>query len=247
MKRLSQIIDITAPRRVEASPPSCERCQDRGWVMVDDGGAGRAARCECARGERPPEHWQAMGMPRRLAQVATRDAWRSDWAPWPTALDEWDPREHWGVILAGEVGIGKSFAAAVAAKERGARYWLSAERVNETMLARWDNDDQARAAGRALMAELKDPRLIVIDDLGASEATKTARDAVIAGIKHREGDWLPTIFTTNARRLEACDRRDRRSLDWMLGARVASRLRGCQWVTMAGKDRRGQQSPLRNF
>jgi hypothetical protein len=152
------------------------------------------------------------------------------------------------LVLAGGVGVGKSFAAAKAVHD-----W----RLKNALLNPWGK--LVACEGRLWIASqhlarlqswaadviaLEDPGILVLDDLGEEEATPKALAMISTLLSTRFADGKRTIITTNL------DQRDFRP---RYGERVVDRVRECGldadetsrwWVKCTGSSLRGKVEPL---
>lgn len=158
------------------------------------------------------------------------------------ACRRWSRGEISGLILAGRVGMGKSWFAAVAAQA------LVYERVKvldamhldkPLMPLRWVfvpelisqsrgdfGSDRRRHAERVLNGTFG----LVLDDIDKVKPTEFALDLLLEAVETRTSRGKPLLVTTNIGYRELRD---------LLGDPLASRLRGsCEGHRMLGKDRR---------
>lgn len=139
--------------------------------------------------------------------------------------------ENIGLLLWGSVGTGKTFAAACIANallDRG----VAVRMTNfSSILAQMRS---LYADGRAaLLRELADIPLLIIDDLGIERGTEYALEQVYAVVDERYKAGRPLIVTTNLTISEL------RAAEDAAHARIYSRiLEMCTPVNVAGADRR---------
>lgn len=141
---------------------------------------------------------------------------------------------HKGLLLFGEKGVGKSYAAACMANaliNRGRRVYM-------TNFSRIANELQNSFSGRnAYLDELCSADLLIIDDFQAERNTEYMREVVFTVIDARYNTGLPLIITSNitAADIKEYDK-DRNT------ARIISRLlEMCHPVEVKGQDIRKEK------
>jgi hypothetical protein len=163
-------------------------------------------------------------------------------------VEAWlDDRSARLMVLAGEVGTGKSQAAAIAIgrvweeicsappfsplRRQGFPLWLPAPLVNRH--AHWDEaPGQWEAAG-----------LLVLDDLGEEEATPKAVAMIGALLNARWGGGRRTIITTNLDGKTFVGRYNTRITDRLRDSGVDERGKPRWWITCRGASMRGRVKP----
>jgi hypothetical protein len=183
-----------------------------------------------------PDADPAQTRPAVLALI--RDAWKRGMFP---------------VYLWGKTGTGKSYAAAVVAQgwwERECRaaaeqdreprrpFWWSWPKFCETLttcrnkgyaiMPRPDGGDYELFEAN-LWRLLREPRLLVVDEIGTRIANEVRLEAMWQLLEVRDG--LPTILTGNL---------DQKSVADAFDARVLSRMSKGQWIKLEGADRRAE-------
>jgi len=158
-------------------------------------------------------------------------------------LDEFDPEltPH-GYVITGAVGTGKTFLArALAARmlDRGVLHLMvSVPRFMATLRqAMGGNRHPDSPSPDALVEVAHEVDLLILDDLGAGQATTAwAEDVLWRLIDIPPGERGPKlVITTN---LEAAELA---RADSGVGPRVASRINGgCKWMALSGRDRRAR-------
>jgi DNA replication protein DnaC len=130
-------------------------------------------------------------------------------------------RSALNLVLAGEIGTGKTHAAYAIgnyAVERGSR--VEAWHVHDLLVAmRPDGDPYAY--DRAC-----DARLLILDDLGATKPTDWARDTMLALINHRVAHERRTVYTTNASSADLRALWEPRMVDRIMEASVSVLFKG---------------------
>jgi DNA replication protein DnaC len=137
-----------------------------------------------------------------------------------------------GLLLAGPVGVGKTYCAAAAANgmliHRALR-WFSVTRMMAQARAGFKNP-----ARDDLYEVLLNPRMaLVLDDMDKANPTDFARDILFQAIDERVNHGTPLLITTNMRYTE---------LEKRYGEALASRLGYCKAFRIEGKDRRKGQN-----
>lgn len=146
--------------------------------------------------------------------------------------------ERWGTdlqphppMLVGATGIGKTHLLAQAAHELvrrklcQVRYWSAPD-----LLAAARRHMDSTEGADAFIDRQSAVELLVLDDLGAENATPWAQDVLLRVLDRRERDGLPLMGATNVHVDSWAD---------VFGDRLASRLRGATAVVeMTGEDYR---------
>lgn len=136
-----------------------------------------------------------------------------------------------GVLLRGGVGTGKTYAACALVRavcDEGilARYCRAFD-LAAKVKATWGTKDSEAAA----MGWFREPRLLVIDEIGLGTPTDADRERLHDLLDWRYAEGLPTALATN---LDTAGLRD------YLGIRGSDRMReGLTTVTFSGASRRG--------
>lgn len=144
-----------------------------------------------------------------------------DWVGWPDGRN---------LVMSGEVGTGKSYAAVAAIRERVARgdraWWLPAK----AFLALLRPDGDPRALERACTVPV-----LALDDLGEERRTEWTAEQVDTVVETRWNRELPIVATSNHKPGRSG------TLMETLGERAHSRLVGTGAVVLhlTGPDRRG--------
>jgi DNA replication protein DnaC len=148
-------------------------------------------------------------------------------------------KNHQGLLLMGDVGTGKTFAAACIANyliEHGIPCVMTSFVRLVALTRPYDGDD-----GNDMIESMLESPLLVIDDLGAQRDTSYANERVYDFIDRRCQAESPMIVTTNitdAKELSSADRiTDRRIYDRI--------LQTCTPITFAGPSRRLEEARTR--
>lgn len=150
----------------------------------------------------------------------------------PPAVAEWCARPARPLMLRGDVGAGKTWAACAAlvalASERTVVFGTLRQIADEARTAEYRQNPLRRYQRAGALC---------IDDLGKDEMTRSRLSLLFEVVKARDEAGLPTIYTTNygwsdlLGRLSAGD-------DQTLVDTIASRLTRCLIVDFEGRDRR---------
>jgi DNA replication protein DnaC len=217
----SRSVPAREPRR--ADDDVCPHCHGAGYVRLDvpvgDPSFGQAVACVCK--ERQMEDRRLSDLRRMSSLDAFRD---KTFATFDTSLPgvrealevaqryAEDP-QGW-LVLSGGYGVGKTHLAAAIAHERLA----SGQSVFFSIVP--DLLDHLRAAFAPssempydeLFDKVREAGLLVLDDLGAENATAWATEKLFQIINYRYNYHMPTVVTTNHRLLSHMDERIRSRL-----------------------------------
>jgi DNA replication protein DnaC len=216
---------ITRSRRktTPLQPEICPLCHGAGYVRLDvpvgHPDLGRAVMCKCK--EREIEQRERLQM-RKISSLlpferCTFDAFDSTIPDteegYKVALNYAQDPAGW-LILQGGYGCGKThLAAAIAHVREDAGDTVFFSIVPELL-------DHLRAAFAptseltydALFDRVRETGLLVLDDLGAENATAWATEKLFQLINHRYNYRMPTVITTNSRLMSHMDERIRSRL-----------------------------------
>jgi len=211
---------IQLPERAAIEPEpryDCSECQDRGWKIVPDGGAGSAVPCDCQKQKRGPRLLEAAGVPERyrgcrldkfkvensdpgvqalLAQAVkiSKDYVRGFFDP------ETGRASEKGLIFVGPPGIGKTHLATAILSEVVERYQVRGRFVDFTALLqqiRTSFDEPTGETKARLFEQVTGAELLVLDELGVQQPTEWVRETLYYLINSRYMSRRATIFTTN--------------------------------------------------
>ena len=204
-------------------PDACPLCHGAGYVRLDvpvgDPAFGQAVACSCK--ERLLEDRRLSDLRRMSSLDAFRDktfATFEDSLPGMREALEVARRyaedPHGWLVLSGGYGVGKTHLAAAIAHERLA----SGQSVFFSIVP--DLLDHLRAAFAPssetpydeLFDKVREAGVLVLDDLGAENATAWATEKLFQIINYRYNYRMPTVVTTNNRLLAHMDERIRSRL-----------------------------------
>lgn len=210
------------PRRAD-DDGICPHCHGAGYVRLDvpvgDPSFGQAVACVCK--ERQMEDRRMSDLRRMSSLDAFRD---KTFATFESALpglrEALEVAQHYAedpqgwLVLSGGYGVGKTHLAAAIAHERLA----SGQSVFFSIVP--DLLDHLRAAFAPssempydeLFDKVREAGLLVLDDLGAENATAWATEKLFQIINYRYNYHMPTVVTTNHRLLAHMDERIRSRL-----------------------------------
>jgi len=169
------------------------------------------------------------GLPKKLWNVSRQPDGLT-----PT-LTSWINGEIPVLVLSGNVGVGKTFAAAWtiwrAWQHREVR-WVGVARAMGQLRAAFGDQDRANAL-RALTGD----RSVVLDDIDKIPGTESGLSMLLAAIDARIAENAPLLVTMNSGIGELAGQIDRGKGGY-LGEAIASRLSAGKVVELAGQDKR---------
>lgn len=173
---------------------------------------------------------RSAGMPSVLTGVRLSDLERTEQnAEALDRADEWGRGELLGLVIAGPVGVGKTWAAAAAANlylDRKPLRWFSVARMLAQARAGFKNS--ARDEVNDVLFDRS--MALVLDDIDKTNPTDFARDILFQAIDERVNNRTALLVTTNMRYPE---------IEEIYGEPIASRLAGyCRPSRIEGTDRR---------
>lgn len=214
----------------EPKPYACDVCNDTGWVENPNTKAVR--KCDpCPYRDGMRGHAPGIPVDERDARLSNYDV-TDDNRDAVKHAQFFIKSVHAGLYLHGGVGVGKTKLAAVIVNEshaQGERVLF--QRVPEMLLRlqRTDSDGIDAAMDRLL-----DPKVLALDDIGASQGTDYARRTLQIILDGRLDRGHRTVFTSN---LSVDD-----LASFMEDDRLPSRIAGCcRIVEIGGVDQRGKR------
>lgn len=143
---------------------------------------------------------------------------------WCPDAYSWVDEPSAGLVITGDPGTGKTWAACAVLKEWAARGLGSAMfcRASEII------DDAMDAVGKNVKRDMMEmylsPKLLLIDDLGKENPTDFAVEMIFRVINERGEAGKPTIITTNYDAAGLFNRLSSRSKDEVTAAAILSRI-----------------------
>jgi DNA replication protein DnaC len=141
--------------------------------------------------------------------------------PTVSAMNEWVERGGMNLVLAGQVGTGKTHAAYALGHHLVSQgRWVEAWSVVDLL--------DALKPGREADAEsrARECQVLILDDLGAARPTEWAIERMLALLDDRVRDMKPTIWTTNATSDQLYEAWTHRLLDRMAFRRTVIKFVG---------------------
>ncbi len=214
----------------ESMPFVCEPCSQK----AEREDAERDAAQEAKRTTARASAWrEASGIPEHL------QGWRFASIDRPRGLEKaitaamrWAAGEIIGLILSGDVGVGKTRVAVAAANamlDRRRVCYFSAP----LLIARLGTGDFSNPLRLAALDALTGNAPLVLDDLDKARPTVYAAEALFVAVDQRADGAAPLLITTNLKLRELAE-----LCPAPFGEAIASRLRLLEGVRVEGSDRR---------
>ena len=199
----------------------CERCASVSELAAE-------AKAEERKRE---ERLRRSRLPEELVGVRFSDADRDERAPAIIAAERWaldNGEDRRGLLLAGPVGVGKTWIAAAAANSRlnvGGLRWCSVAHLIARVQGSFDDPERKDA-----IDVLTGTGTLVLDDFDKVAPSEWAKGQLFTAIDRRITNGSKLLVTTNLKPSLLGER---------FGAPIVSRLAGyCRVFELSGRDRR---------
>lgn len=197
-----------------SSDAPCPLCEDRGWVLASDGGAGTAIRCTCRAARASGERLAKAGIPLRYSGTTLENFNVDGGADADRLLEARELSRRYvesfigpsgefretGLLFVGPPGVGKTHLAAGVLRGLIERYAVRGKFVDFTSLVHQIQstfDPGSEESKRQVLDPVIDAEVLVLDELGAQRPTAFVNDMLYLVLNTRYTRCLPTIFTTN--------------------------------------------------
>jgi len=241
---------------MKVSAEVCSLCEGTGWKSVSLGSERRVTRCDCRLRARTQALLAAARIPRRYEHCELSN-FESDGPHQQLAssrlaagkfVEEY-PIDSTGLLLIGDIGVGKTHLAVGIIKELILSKGIACLFYDyRELLKQIQNsyNDSVKMTELDVLRPVFEAEVLVLDELGAVKPTDWVWDTVSLILNTRYNNRLTTIITTNFpddQSAEADDRegKKRTNRDPTLGDRIGDRMRSrlhemCRIVTMQGSD-----------
>ncbi len=242
----------------------CPQCGGTGWKEVASGGARRVTRCDCVVGARAErllerariparyEHCEFVnyetGLPGQHASQAKAKLVAEKF------IEEYPLDENRGLLIIGDIGVGKTHLAVGILKELIRRKGVLGLYYDyRELLKQIQNsyNPQEPTTEMQVLRPVFEAEVLVLDELGAVKPTEWVWDTVSHVLNQRYNNKLTTLITTNfpdlpstktrASRVTDADAARAAAREESLGDRIGDRMRSrlqemCKKVEMYGDD-----------
>src|SRR6266404_7130448 len=244
---------------MKVSADVCPLCEGTGWKSVSIGSERRVTRCDCRRQARTQTLLAAARIPKRYEHCELSnfecDGPRQQLFPARMAackFAEEYPMEGTGLLLVGNIGVGKTHLAVGIIKELVLSKGIACLFYDyRELLKQIQNsyNDSVKVTELDVLRPVFETEVLVLDELGAVKPTEWVWDTVSLILNTRYNNNRTTIITTNYPDDAARDsngttefaRAHRAARSETLGDRIGERMRSrlhemCRIVKMEGAD-----------
>ena len=246
---------------MKVSADVCPLCEGTGWKSVSIGSERRVTRCDCRRQARTQTLLAAARIPKRYEHCELSnfefDGPRQQLFPARMAackFAEEYPMEGTGLLLVGNIGVGKTHLAVGIIKELVLSKGIACLFYDyRELLKQIQNsyNDSVKATELDVLRPVFETEVLVLDELGAVKPTEWVWDTVSLILNTRYNDKCTTIITTNFADDASQDgygnpssefaRAQRATRRETLGDRIGERMRSrlhemCRIIKMDGSD-----------
>ena len=246
---------------MKVSVDVCPLCEGTGWKSVSIGSERRVTRCDCRRQARTQTLLAAARIPKRYEHCELSnfefDGPRQQLFPARMAackFAEEYPMEGTGLLLVGNIGVGKTHLAVGIIKELVLSKGIACLFYDyRELLKQIQNsyNDSVKATELDVLRPVFETEVLVLDELGAVKPTEWVWDTVSLILNTRYNDKRTTIISTNFADDASQDgyvnpsseftRAQRATRRETLGDRIGERMRSrlhemCRIIRMDGAD-----------
>lgn len=229
----------------------CSKCNDTGWIVVENDGVANAVRCSCFLKERSQRLLVRAKIPKRYKHCSLENF------EIPQYDEDYENKLHGakaaankfvedfplvdlGIIFLGPCGVGKTHLAVTIIKELIEKKSAICLFYDYRDLLREIQDSFSHVSQTSQIAVLQpvlDAEVLVVDELGSRRSTDWIQDTMSHILNSRFNDKKISIITTNF--LENPTEKSEISLEERIGRRLLSKLHEmCIFIEMIGKDYR---------
>lgn len=216
-------------RILESHLPWCDECCERADIEIE---RQAHAQQQHSAAKRAHDRRRVAGIPVKLRDLSWSDVEVGNRPEVLAAARRWAGGGSPGLLLAGPVGVGKTWLAAAAAwalLERAPLHWLSVPALFARLSLGYA-DDERQATVRVLAGSTG----LVLDDVDKVRATDYAAEQLFCAIDNRVAAGAPLLITTNLRLGELAAK-----FPDPFGEAIVSRLaQHCEAFALDGHDRR---------